>query len=89
MMNMMEKKNPSGMLSMLMKKPVEGPTEQEDDVNEEAANLEVMKELIDGLSANKPEKALRAFKMLFESLYEECEEESDEYDGMKFASTEG
>jgi len=86
-MNMLENKKIGMALMMNPGKPKDS-TVEEDDVNEEAAQLEMMKEFIDGVNNNKPEKALRAFNMMAKIAYEECEEEDDKYDGMKFADKE-
>lgn len=87
-MNMLEAKKLGQFLVKNPGKPMDSTAEKEEDVNEEAASLEMMKEFISAVSDNKPEKALRAFKMLAEIVYEECEEEDDKYNGMKFAENE-
>ena len=87
-MNMLEAKKLGQFLVKNAGKPMDSTAEKEEDVNEEAASLEMMKEFISAVSDNKPEKALRAFKMLAEIVYEECEEEDDKYNGMKFAENE-
>ena len=84
MINMLANKKFTSVLEGHLKDDKSVP-ESEDDVNEDAAYLDMVKELLDAVKGDKPEKALRALKMLIHSLYDEYEEEEDMYDGMKFA----
>ncbi len=58
-----------------------GP-EKEPGVHEDAAELEIVKEIMDAFKSNKPEKANRALMMLIKMCYDNYEEqeasESDE-----------
>jgi hypothetical protein len=87
-MNMMEKKKLGQFLVKNPGKPVdESQSESVDDISEDAALKEMMVEFCDAVNANKVEKAMRAFKMMFKVVYDETEEEEDKYDGMKFAES--
>jgi len=55
-----------------------GPKEPSDDINENAHQLEITKELMSAIKENKPEKACRALMMLIKACYDEYEEKEDE-----------
>ena len=77
-MNMLESNR--NIASVLIKKAspnMEGPSESEDDVNENAHELEITKELMSAIKENKPEKACKALMMLIKSCYDEYEEQED------------
>ena len=48
-----------------------------DEVNENAAELEVTKELMSAIKENKPEKANRALMMLIKMCYDNYEEQEE------------
>lgn len=50
---------------------------EEKEVHEEAAELELTKELISAIKENKPEKANKALMMLIRMCYDNYEEEED------------
>lgn len=54
-----------------------GPAFPEDEVHEEAAELELTKEIMSAFKENKPEKANRALMMLIRMCYDNYEEEED------------
>lgn len=74
--------DPNHKMASVLVKNAPGLIKPEPEVNENAAELEIVKEIMDAFKSNKPEKANRALMMLIKMCYDNYEEqeasESDE-----------
>lgn len=74
-MNMLEGNR--NIASVLIKKASPNMKVLSEDVNENAQELEITKELMGALKENKPEKACKALMMLIKSCYDDYEEKEE------------
>lgn len=74
-MNMLESNR--NIASVLISKASPNMKVLDDNVNEDAHELEITKELMSAIRENKPERACKALMMLIKTCYDNYEEQED------------